>query len=242
METRTLLSPTLPGRGLAVSRWTTVLECRLDPGERLPLERFPEERLYLFTDGRGMLDVYPGDVYELRQNTALWTTPMLPTSIWNSGPRPLHWVVFCVGGVPVPELQRLPGAPDGLLTWTSVTSGAHAAPGSGQSTVYVYEGHRHDEGLHLQIRLVPLRRAQRTHDPAELLTLLPGGATQLHTHPDIEETSYILAGEGIAQWDEHEIALHPGDVICYPPGVVRKMTNRGDSTLVYLCHSAGLSE
>lgn len=188
MQTRTLFSPA-DGHEYAISRYTTIVEVELAVGERMASQRFAEERLYVFTDGRGMMDIYPGDQYEIRQTTALWTTPMLATEIWNTGPRPLHFAIFRVTGVPIPEFHPAPGAPDGLLTWTTVESSGHAAPGSGQNTVYLYEGHRHDEGLHLQIRLIPLRRSQRTHDPAEMLTLLPGGATQLHTHPTSKSRS-----------------------------------------------------
>jgi mannose-6-phosphate isomerase-like protein (cupin superfamily) len=235
VQTRTLFSPEAPGTN-ARSRFTTLDEVELAAGERMELRRFPEERLYVFTDGRGMMDIYPGDQYEVRQTTALWTTPMIPTALRATGPRPLNFVVFRVGGVPVPEVR------DGMLTWTAVDASGKAAPGSGQNTVYVYEGHRHEEGLHLRIHLIPLRRAQRTHDPAEMLTLLPGGATQLHTHPDIEESLYVLAGAGAAQWDDERVEIGPGSALCYPPGVIRKVTNTGDVPLTYICHSASLRD
>ncbi|HUG15929.1 MAG TPA: cupin domain-containing protein [Thermomicrobiales bacterium] len=233
MKSRTLFSPASPGEH-APSRHTTLEEAELAVGETLPLARFPEERLYVFTDGRGMMDIYPGDQYEIRQTTALWTTPMIPTELRNTGPRPLHYVVFRVGEVAIPEVR------EGMLLWTSVDAGGHAAPGSGQNTVYLYEGQRHDEGLHLRIHLIPLRRSQRTHDPAEMLTLLPGGSTQLHTHPDIEETIYVLCGEGTALWDDAQVRIGPGSALCYPPGVVRKVTNDGQAALTYICHAASL--
>ena len=119
MQTRTLFSPEA-GNEHAVSRFTTLEEVELPVGERMELSRFPEERLYVFTDGRGMLDIYPGDKYDIRQTTALWTTPMIPTAIWNSGPRPLHYVVFRVGAVQVPDVA------DGMLTWTAVSDSDRA--------------------------------------------------------------------------------------------------------------------
>jgi quercetin dioxygenase-like cupin family protein len=218
----------------AQSRVTTLREAALEPGESLPLSRFPEERLYIFTDGRGVMDIYPGDLYEIRQTTALWTTPMIPIALHNTGPRALHYVIFSVGSVAIPDVV------DGMLLWTTVNASGQAAPGSGQNTVYVYEQPRHDEGLHLRIHLIPLRRSQRTHDPAEMLTLLPGGATQLHTHPDIEESIYVLCGAGSAWWDSERISIGPGSALCYPPGVVRKITNDTDAPLTYICHSAAL--
>jgi mannose-6-phosphate isomerase-like protein (cupin superfamily) len=159
---------------------------------------------------------------------------MIPTEIRSTGPRPLYFTVFKVGDVPVPEIR------DGMLSWTAVDSAGHGAPGSGQNTVYLYETHRHEEGLHLRIHLIPLRRSQRTHDPAEVLTLLPGSATQRHTHPDIEETIYVLTGSGVALWDDDEVEIGPGTGLCYPKDVVRLVRNTGDTPLAYICHSAAL--
>ena len=234
MQTRTLFSPEHE-QPFAISRYTALDEIELAVGERLDHARFPEERVYVFTDGRGMLDVYPGDQYDIRQTTALWTTPMIPTAIWNTGPRPLHAVVFRVGGVPVPSVV------DGVLTWTAVDGTGTARAGSGQNTVYIYEEPRHEEGLHLRIHLVPLRRAQRTHDPVEMLILLPGGETQHHTHPDIEESIYVMAGSGTAYWGDQQVPLEPGSALCYPPGITRKIANTGDSLLTYICHAASLN-
>lgn len=233
MQSRTLFSPSR-STAHALSQHTTLEEVELAVGETMPLQRFPDERLYVFTDGRGMMDMYPGDQYEIRQTTALWTTPMIPTEIRNTGPRPLYFALFRVDGVVTPDVR------EGMLFWTAVDASGQAAPGSGQNTVYVYEGHRHEEGLHLRIHLIPLRRSQRTHDPVEMLTLLPGGSTQLHTHPDIEESIYVLCGEGRARWDDEEIRIGPGSALCYPPGIVRKMTNDADVPLTYICHAASL--
>ncbi len=127
-----------------------------------------------------------------------------------------------------------------MLTWTAVDASGGAAPGAGQNTVNLYETHRHEEGLHLRIHLIALRRSQRTHDPAEVLTLLPGSATQRHTHPDIEETIYVLTGTGIAVWDDEEVEIGPGSALCYPKDVVRLVRNTGDTPLAYMCHSAAL--
>ena len=233
MEITTIFEP---GRGdrHQQSTHTSVDEVVLPVGETIPLQGYPEERLYYFTDGRGFMDIYPGDQYEIRQNTALWTTPMIPTEIRNTGPRPLYFTIFRTGSVPVPEVR------DGMLTWTAVDASGGAAPGAGQNTVNLYETHRHEEGLHLRIHLIPLRRSQRTHDPAEVLTLLPGSATQRHTHPDIEETIYVLTGTGTAIWDDEEVEIGPGSALCYPKDVVRLVRNTGDTPLAYVCHSAAL--
>ncbi len=93
MEVKTLFEP---GHGdrYQQSQHTSVDEVMLPVGATIPLQGYPEERLYYFTDGRGFMDIYPGDQYEIRQNTALWTTPMIPTEIRNTGPRPLYFAVF----------------------------------------------------------------------------------------------------------------------------------------------------
>ncbi|CAN5711580.1 hypothetical protein BH23CHL2_BH23CHL2_35610 [soil metagenome] len=233
MEVRTLFSPG-SGVNYQQSRYTSVDEVKLAVGEIMPLQGYPEERLYYFADGRGFMDIYPGDQYEIRQNTALWTTPMIPTEIRSTGPRPLYFTLFRVEGVPVPEVHG------GMLTWTAVDATGEAAPGAGQNTVYLYETPRHEEGLHLRIHLIPLRRSQRTHNPVEVLTLLPGSATQRHTHPDIEETIYVLTGTGVAVWDDEEIEIGPGSALCYPKDVVRLVRNSGETPLAYICHSASL--
>jgi mannose-6-phosphate isomerase-like protein (cupin superfamily) len=233
MDERILFQPERAGPHTR-SRITTLREAALAPGESQELARYPEERLYIFTDGWGMMDIYPGDRYQIRQATALWTTPLIPTALYNTGLLPLHYVIFSVSEVVLPEMR------EGLLLWTAVAADGQAAPGSGQNTVYIFEQPRHEEGLHLRIHLIPLRRSQRTHDPAEVLTLLPGGATQLHTHPDIEESLYVLCGRGTAWWDDERVPLEPGKAMCYPPGVVRKVTNDGDAPLTYICHSAAV--
>jgi len=233
MEVTTLFEPG-HGNRYQQSQHTSVDEVMLPVGATIPLQGYPEERLYYFTDGRGFMDIYPGDQYEIRQNTALWTTPMIPTEIRNTGPRPLYFTVFRTADVPIPEIR------DGMLTWTAVDASGGAAPGAGQNTVNLYETHRHEEGLHLRIHLIALRRSQRTHDPAEVLTLLPGSATQRHTHPDIEETIYVLTGTGNAVWDDEEVEIGPGSALCYPKDVVRLVRNTGDTPLAYMCHSAAL--
>ena len=110
MQTRTLFSPAQHSP-TARSRYTTLDAFELAVGARLPSQGFPEERLWIFTDGRGMLNVYgdPGDQYDIRQTTALWTTPSIETEIWNTGPRPLHGVIFRVGDVPESNATGYPG-------------------------------------------------------------------------------------------------------------------------------------
>ena len=58
MNVRTLFAPD-HGQPHAVSRYTALDEAVLDVGETLHLSRFPEQRLYVFTDGRGFMNIYP---------------------------------------------------------------------------------------------------------------------------------------------------------------------------------------
>lgn len=63
----------------------------------------------------------------------------------------------------------------------------------------------------------------------------PGDTTATHIHKTVEEIYYILDGEGIMWQDGKERSVRPGDAIANPPGVPHRITNTGDSPLVFLC-------
>jgi len=65
--------------------------------------------------------------------------------------------------------------------------------------------------------------------------LPPGGSTQGHHHVKTEEIYYILEGQATMQVGEETRDVGPGDAIAIPPGVYHMITNRGDSTLRFLC-------
>ena len=69
------------------SKKTAIDEVELDVDESLPLQGHPEERLYYFLDGRGIMSIYEefpkGDVYELRQDIAIYMTPGIKHEIMN---------------------------------------------------------------------------------------------------------------------------------------------------------------
>lgn len=88
MQTRTLFAPSQPGRW-ARSQFTTLDERVLDAGESLPLQRLAEERLYVFTDGRGLMDIYPGD--------ALCYPPGIVRKITNDTDAPLTYLCHSAG-------------------------------------------------------------------------------------------------------------------------------------------------
>lgn len=56
-----------------------------------------------------------------------------------------------------------------------------------------------------------------------------------HSHHREEEWIYILSGHGVAEIDEEEFEVNPGDFIGFPtPSVAHHLKNTGDEDLVYL--------
>lgn len=217
------------------SKRTAVNEVSLAPGEHLPLVGHAEERLYYFTDGRGIISIYEeapaGDVYELRQDISVYMTPGIKHEIFNIGNTPLRYVEFLVsGGI----------APDGEIAWSAVTQRGvtvdKPAVGSGVAVTKVFDelsNPSQEEGFHLRIRDVMLRRPQKVAN-AEVLTVMPGRSTRLHNHYDTGETSYVLYGEGEFIWDDQAIPCAAGSVVSYPLGVQRKVVNTGRFPLTYV--------
>ncbi|MBT7914074.1 cupin domain-containing protein, partial [Candidatus Bathyarchaeota archaeon] len=132
MESKIIMSPELSG-----SVRSYILDESLDVGEDLGVNKHPEERLYYFTDGRGLMSIYEefprGDVYEIRQDTAVFLTPMLEHQIINVGNSPLRYVVLMTtGGL----------APDGDLSWSVISQRGVVVEkpqiGAGQATTRVF--------------------------------------------------------------------------------------------------------
>ncbi len=236
MDTNQLLTYEASGCGR-----TAVNQITLPPKAHLPLAGYPEERLYYFLDGRGIFSIYEeapqGDVYEVRQDISVYLTPGIQHEIINMGDAPLRYVEFLVkGGV----------APDGGLSWSAVTQRGvtvdKPAVGSGVAVTKVFDEGSNpskEEGLHLRVRDIWLRRPQKLLN-AELLTIAPGRTTRLHTHFDSSETSYVLYGEGSFIWDDKEIPCSAGSVISYPIGVQRKVVNNGRFPMSYVLIAAAL--
>ena len=234
MQSKMIMSPELSG-----SVKSYILEESIDVGEDLGVKSYPEERLYYFTDGRGVMSVYEefprGDVYEIRQDTAVWMTPKIEHHLFNTGNSPLRYVVLMTtGGL----------APEGDLSWSAITQRGVVVEkpqiGAGQATTRVFDEHSNpskEEGLHLTIRDIMLRRPQKFSN-AEVVTIQPGRSTRPHTHHDSEENYYILVGEGVFHWDERDISCKAGSCVSYPVGVRRNVENTGKWPLSYLCFSA----
>jgi mannose-6-phosphate isomerase-like protein (cupin superfamily) len=163
---------------------------------RLPTQGFPEERIYYILYGRGIISIYEGfpegDVYELRQDMAVYMTPEIEHEIFNTGNASLRFVIFKVkGGI----------APQGGLSWSAVTQRGVTVDkpmvGLGVAVTHVFDEGKNPskrEGFHLLIRDIWLRRPQKFAN-AEVVTIMPGRSTRLHTHHDTGETCYILVGQ-----------------------------------------------
>jgi mannose-6-phosphate isomerase-like protein (cupin superfamily) len=224
------------------SKRTAVEEVEVAVDAHLPLESHSQERLYYFLEGRGIMSIYEGapegDVYEVRQDVSIYMTPGIEHEIINVGNTPLRYVILLVkGGV----------APEGDLTWSAVTQRGVTVDkptiGSGVAVTHVFDeglNPSKDEGLHLKIRDIWLRRPQKFSN-AEVLTITRGRSTRLHTHHDTDETCYILYGEGHFVWDDKEIPFKAGSVISYPIGVQRKVVNTGKFPMSYLVISSFLN-
>ncbi len=221
------------------SKRTAIHEVDLAVGKNLALQGFPEERLYYILNGRGIMSIYEefpkGDVYELRQDTAIYMTPGIKHDIINTGSSPLQYVIFIVkGGL----------APKEGLSWSAVSQRGVTVDkpmlGSGQATTRVFDEGTNpskEEGMHLRIRDIWLRRPQKFAN-AEVLTIAPGRSTRLHNHYDTGETCYILVGEGEFVWNTKNIPCKAGSCISYPIGVLRQIKNSGKYPLSYICISS----
>ncbi len=218
------------------SKRMAVDEVELAKDGCLPTQDFPEERLYYVLDGRGIISIYEGfpegDVYELRQDMAVYMTPEIEHEIFNTGNASLRFVIFKVkGGI----------APQGGLSWSAVTQRGVTVDkpivGSGVAVTHVFDEGKNpskQEGFHLLIRDIWLRRPQKFAN-AEVVTIMPGRSTRLHTHHDTAETCYILVGKGKFIWDDKEIPCKAGSCISYPIGVQRKLVNTGQYPMSYIC-------
>lgn len=223
------------------SKKTAIDEVELLADTHLPLQGFPEERLYYILDGRGIMSIYEeapkGDLYELRQDVSIYMTPEIKHEIINIGNTPLRYVIFLVkGGI----------APDGKLSWSAVSQRGVTVEkpmiGSGVAVTKVFDeglNPSKEEGLHLRIRDIWLRRPQKFSN-AEVLTVAPNRSTRLHTHYDTGETCYILYGDGNFVWNDKKIPFKAGSCISYPIGILRRVENTGKYPMSYICISAFL--
>ena len=198
-------------------RMSTIDEIELSPGENISFEEYNEEKIYYFLSGRGIMSVYDegefGDVYEIRQDTAVWITPRLGHSVDNTGHLPLRYLV-------INALER-EGETPGRLS---------------HKVTRVYDEHSNPsrmEGLHLNIRPIQIGISQRFLG-AEVNSIAPHCTSRPHGHDDTEENNYVLVGEGVFHVNDECIPCSSGDARGYPPGVTRRLENKGIHPLNYI--------
>ena len=66
------------------------------------------------------------------------------------------------------------------------------------------------------------------------ITLPPGKASLKHCHPAIEESYYILSGQGRIMIDNEERLLKAGDAVAIPTSAVHQIVNESHETLIFL--------
>jgi uncharacterized cupin superfamily protein len=84
------------------------------------------------------------------------------------------------------------------------------------------------------VMLGDLTGLQRTG--VNLITVPPGKESCVrHTHTAEEEFVFILSGRGVAEIDDEEFEVGPGDFMGFPtPSVAHHLRNASDEDLVYL--------
>ena len=70
----------------------------------------------------------------------------------------------------------------------------------------------------------------------------PGKATPLHTHPEAEETFYLLAGSILLHVDGTETELGPGGVAVIPRNAAHAFLAREDGARMLCLHTPGGGE
>jgi Mannose-6-phosphate isomerase len=66
-------------------------------------------------------------------------------------------------------------------------------------------------------------------------SLPPGGKTDCHYHPEVEEIYYFLEGRGKVLAGDAFYDVEPGDSILHLPGARHQTWNTGDVKLVFIC-------
>ena len=66
-------------------------------------------------------------------------------------------------------------------------------------------------------------------------TIPPGGKTECHLHPEVEEIYYFLEGRGRLLAGDEYMDVGPGVSVLHRPGVRHQTWNTGDVPLVFIC-------
>jgi mannose-6-phosphate isomerase-like protein (cupin superfamily) len=90
-----------------------------------------------------------------------------------------------------------------------------------------------------QIReLLAYRNSEIVRQSLAEARLRPGCSTAAHYHRQTEEIYYILEGVGTIRLGDESAHVQAGDAIAIPPLRVHKITNSGQTDLVFLCSCA----
>ena len=90
------------------------------------------------------------------------------------------------------------------------------------------------DGSAIREILAPANSSLKCQSLAEA-TLKPGQSTERHRHVRTEEVYYILEGRGLMETGPESASVVELDAIAIPPGTEHRITNTGDSDLVFLC-------
>jgi mannose-6-phosphate isomerase-like protein (cupin superfamily) len=77
--------------------------------------------------------------------------------------------------------------------------------------------------------------ATARHQSLAEATVLPGGETAEHYHPQAEELYYFVGGAGRMRLGDDEADVSAGDCVAIAPGTPHKLWNPGPDALVLLC-------
>jgi mannose-6-phosphate isomerase-like protein (cupin superfamily) len=205
------------GSGITSATKSAIEDIELDAGERIPFKVYPEEKIYYFLSGRGLMNVYDegafSDVYEVRQDTAIWVTPGLGHSIENKGHHSMKYIVI-----------------------NALGKTGETAPNFSHKVTRVFDEHSNparQEGLNLMIRPIQIGTSKRFLG-AEVNIIAPRGTSRPHVHSETEENNYVIVGEGVFHINEEKIPCGSGSTQSYPPGTVRRLENTGSYPLNYI--------
>ncbi len=79
------------------------------------------------------------------------------------------------------------------------------------------------------------RKDGASHYEMMVFTISPGGEIPLHTHKDMEHEIFIIAGEGILNTGNEEIAVKKGNAILIQPGEKHGFINTGKELFSFIC-------
>ena len=83
--------------------------------------------------------------------------------------------------------------------------------------------------------LMAYRNSEATRMSLAEASLPPGGKTECHLHPEVEEIYYFLSGTGRILVGDEYFNVAPGDSILHLPGVRHQTWNTGTVEMFFIC-------